>query len=213
MMGSPANEEGRWEGEFLPREAIIDAGFWIFETPCTQALWEAVMGPGTNPSHFIENGASRPVEQVSWKDCQGFLTRLNERLKGLTLGLPSEAQWEYACRAGTRTPRYQENLDEIAWFKKNSEGETHTVGGKAPNAWGLYDMLGNVWEWCSDAARWPDEQPGGPEAADASAPRIIRGGSWSPFPRHARAAYRNGDAPTSRYNNLGFRCAEFRDGP
>ena len=116
----------------------------MFDTPCTQALWEAVMGE--NPSHF--KGRDRPVESVSWDQCQEFLKRLNERCEGLELKLPTETQWEYACRAGTDTPRYREDLDEIAWYGDNSQDETHPVGQKVPNDWGLYDTLGNVDEWC-----------------------------------------------------------------
>src|SRR5262249_12534536 len=146
----------------------------------TQALWEAVMGE--NPSYF--RSSTRPVEQVSWNDCQEFVKKLNGSLDGLALALPSEAQWEYSCRAGTSTPTYAgdlnilgENnapvLDGIAWYGGNCgvdfdldngvdissweekqydrvKGGTHAVGGKAPNGWGLYDMLGNVWEWCQD---------------------------------------------------------------
>src|SRR5262249_47686517 len=132
-------------------EAVIEPGFWVFDTPCTQGLWEAGMGGGTNPSSF--KGVDHPVEQVSWEGCQGFVGRLKAYLEGLHMGLPSEAQWEYACRARTETARYRENLDEIAWYAGNSGGETHVVKGKAPNEWGLYDMLGNVWEWCADEWR------------------------------------------------------------
>ena len=157
-MGSPKDEEGRfaWEG---PRQLVsIDSGFWMFDTPCTQALWEAVIGE--NPSHFdvaerSKNGADRPVDSVSWDQCQEFLTALNTRLDGLQLSLPSEAQWEYACRAGTETARYAETLDAIAWYRENSGRETHPVASKEANSWGLYDMLGNVWEWCADV--WQDD--------------------------------------------------------
>lgn len=102
---------------------------------------------GANPSHFRgEEGAERPVERVNWEDCQEFMAKLNELLPGIALRLPTEAEWEYACRAGTDTPRYANNLDAIAWYDKNSKGETHPVKQKQPNAWGLYDMLGNVKE-------------------------------------------------------------------
>jgi formylglycine-generating enzyme required for sulfatase activity len=211
LMGSPEGEEGRW-GDEGPRHPVrIDSGFWMFDTPCTQALWEAVMGAGSNPSHF--EGADRPVERVSWDDCRGFLERLNGRLEGLHLGLPSEAQWEYACRAGTASARYEEGLDEIAWYAGNSGGETHAVRGKLPNAWGLYDMLGNVWEWCADA--WAEDYGLGGEggaAAPASARRVIRGGSWGSDPQLVRAAYRSRHGPSDRDRVLGFRCAEFRRG-
>ena len=166
-----------------PRHLVsIDSGFWMFDTPCTQALWEAVMGE--NPSHFKvadrpKEGADRPVESVSWEQCQEFLTALNSRLDGVQLSLPSEAQWEYACRAGTETARYSENLDAIAWYDENSGNETHSVAGKEANSWGLYDMLGNVWEWCADV--WVNdytEKARASAAESASAHRVIRGGSW-----------------------------------
>ena len=152
-MGSPEDEEGRFPAEGPRHLVSIDSGFWMFDTPCTQALWEAVMGE--NPSQFMvanrpKEGADRPVESVSWEQCQEFLTALNSRLDGIQLSLPSEAQWEYACRAGTETARYSENLDAIAWYNENSGNETHSVAGKEANSWGLYDMLGNVWEWCVD---------------------------------------------------------------
>jgi hypothetical protein len=207
-MGSPADEEGRWEHEGPRSEVVIGSGFWMFETPCTQALWEAVPGEGKNPSHY--QGADRPVEHVSWDDCQGFLKRLNERLDGLRLSLPSEAQWEYACRAGTETARYQENLDAIAWYRGNSGGESHAVRGKSPNGWGLYDMLGNVWEWCEDP--WSEDErvrSEGSAAAPASALRVLRGGSWRNDPQYVRAAYRSRNEPGLRDVSLGFRCAEF----
>jgi formylglycine-generating enzyme required for sulfatase activity len=210
-MGSPEDEEGRLEAERRRQEKTFDRGFWVFDAPCTQVLWEAVMGAGTNPSAFP--GADRPVECVCWNDCQGFLRWLNERLAGLDLelGLLSEAQWEYACRAGTASARYHEDLDAIAWYGGNSGGETHAVRGKRANGWGLYDMLGNVWEWCADP--WTGEyHPADARVAAgaASSPRILRGGSWGSVSRHVRAAYRDAHEPTYRHRNLGFRCAEFR---
>ena len=125
-MESPEDEEGRYPDEGPRHEETIASGFWMFDTPCTQALWEAVMGE--NPSHFKvadrpKEGADRPVESVSWEQCQEFLTALNSRLDGIQLSLPSEAQWEYACRAGTETARYSENLDAIAWCAENSGNE------------------------------------------------------------------------------------------
>ncbi len=116
-MGSPEDEEGRYPNEGPRHEETIASGFWMFDTPCTQALWEAVMGE--NPSEF--KGPDRPVESVSWDQCQEFLKRLNARCTGLELKLPSETQWEYACRAGTETPRYREDLNEIAWYRENSQ--------------------------------------------------------------------------------------------
>ena len=173
-------KKGGFRGEGPRHLVSIDSGFWMFDTPCTQALWEAVMGE--NPSHFkvrTSGTADRPVESVSWEQCQEFLTALNSRLDGLQLSLPSEAQWEYACRAGTETARYSENLDAIAWYGENSGNETHSVAGKEANSWGLYDMLGNVWEWCEDV--WVNdytEKARVSAAESASAHRVIRGGSW-----------------------------------
>src|SRR5271165_1461704 len=191
-MGSPEDEAGRFSHEGPRHLVSIDSGFWMFDTPCTQALWEGVMGE--NPSQFKvadrpKEGADRPVESVSWEQCQEFLTALNSRLDGVQLSLPSEAQWEYACRAETETARYSEKLDTIAWYAENSGKETHSVAGKEANSWGLYDMLGNVWEWCADV--WVNdytEKARASMAESASAPRVIRGGF------------------------LGFRCAEFREG-
>jgi formylglycine-generating enzyme required for sulfatase activity len=203
VMGSPETEEGRWESEHPPHEVTIAAGFWMFDTPCTQALWEAVMSQ--NPSEF--RSPTRPVEQVSWDECRSFCESLNNRLDGLDLALPSEDQWEYACRAGTETARYADDLDAIAWYAENSGGETHPVGEKQPNNWGLHDMLGNVWEWCADTYRGY-----GAREREASAHRVIRGGAWDSGPRLVRAAYPLWHDPGSRYEALGFRCAEFREG-
>jgi len=202
-MGSPEEEEGRFPHEGPRHEQTIASGFWMFDTPCRQDLWEAVMGE--NPSYF--KGPNRPVECVSWDQCQEFLERLNGRFKGLELKLPSEAQWEYACRAGTNAPRYREDLNEIAWYLDNSKHETHPVGEKAPNDWGLYDTLGNVLEWCEDV--WTDDYNTNKKAA-ASAHRVFRGGSWfDGGARYVRAACRSRVEPSDRYHDLGFRCAEF----
>jgi len=207
-MGSSDKEE-RFEDEGPQHLVTIEPGFWMFDTPCTQALWEAVMGE--NPSHF--KGPHRPVELVSWDQCQEFLKALNSRIDDLRLSLPSEAQWEYVCRAGTVSARYSENLDAIAWYGANSGKETHPVAGKEANRWGLYDMLGNVWEWCSDVwvSDYPEESLAA-AAGSASALRVIRGGSWSGDARSVRAAYRLHYGPSGRSRYLGFRCAEFRPG-
>jgi len=215
-MGSPEDEEGRLSNEGPRHLVSIDSGFWMFDTPCTQALWEAVMGE--NPSHFKvadrpKERADRPVGPVSWKQCQEFLTALNSRLDGIQLSLPSETQWEYACRAGTETARYSENLDAIAWYNENSGNETHSVAGKEANSWGLYDMLGNVWEWCADV--WVNdytEKARASSAESASALRVIRGGSRYDIARYMRAASRLHSLPSGRLYDLGFRCAEFREG-
>jgi formylglycine-generating enzyme required for sulfatase activity len=204
-MGSPEDEEGRYDDEGPRHEVRISRGYWLFDTPSTQALWQAVMG--MNPSEF--QGTERPVERVSWEDCQEFIEALNARLPGLGLRLPTEAQWEYACRAGTETVRYAENLDAIAWYAENSGSETHAVGQLQPNAWGLYDMLGNVEEWCYDSHRDYTEEtqidPVGP--VEAGALRVIRGGGWSLPARLVRAACRSWYPPGDALGPLGFRCA------
>ena len=178
-MGSPRGERGRYDDEGPQHQVQLTQGFWLFDTPCTQALWQTVMG--TNPSQFT--GEQRPVENVSWDDCQQFLVTFNQQFPELPLNLPTEAQWEYACRAGTQAARYEARIDAIAWYGANSNNETHEVSQKRPNAWGLYDMLGNVDEWCHDGPRDYAEgmviDPLGP--TEAGADRVIRGGSWRPL--------------------------------
>ncbi len=190
----------------------IDSGFWIFDTPCTQAFWQAVMGK--NPSEIKNEERPKetehhPVESVSWEDCLEFVSKLNGRLEGLTLSLPSEAQWEYACRAGTKTAQYLGDLDATAWYAANSGGKTHSVAGKEANAWGLYDMLGNVWEWCAD--RWTSDYTEKSRVAE-SADRVARGGSWYDVARDVRTASRISDEPTLRIDYFGCRFAELREG-
>jgi len=216
VFGDPVEKGKRIPREYRPRKVTIESGFWIFDTPCTQALWVAVMGEGTNPSYFTGDAwpesAERPVDRVSWEACQEFVGRLNERLHGLVLNLPSEAQWEYACRAGSTVPRYRTNLDSIAWYSKNSGEQTHPVARLEPNDWGLYDTLGNVWEWCAD--EWHVKGAGGGELAppEVSALRVIRGGSWRNNTLVVRASHRGTVRPSLRDGTLGFRCAEFRSG-
>jgi formylglycine-generating enzyme required for sulfatase activity len=209
-MGSPDGEAGRWDHEG-PQQAIhIRQPFWLFDTPCTQQLWEAAMGE--NPSMF--SGPLRPVEQFDFRAVARFMERLNRKIAGLNLVLPSEAQWEYACRAGTITPRYAEPLDAIAWYSGNSDRTTHPVKERDPNAWGLYDMLGNVWECCADAwSRTLDGTPadGSARPGGGAADRVLRGGSWADEARHMRAASRNVNGPSLRVADLGFRCARVQE--
>lgn len=217
LRGSPKGEAGRWDDEGPQHEVVLSSGYWFGETPVTQALWEAVMK--TNPSQF--KGAERPVETVSWHECQEFITRLNVLVPGLDARLPTEAEWEKACRAGTTTATWVGDLDldrdgvrapildTVAVYYGNSGGGgTQPVRSKQPNPLGLYDMLGNVWEWCQD-------HYGSYEAGSLTDPRgpaeglyrVIRGGSWLSDARSVRAAYRYVDAPQSRLDDLGFRLA------
>lgn len=195
-MGPDENDKDAWQNEYPQHEVEITRAFWLASTPVTQALWIAVMGD--NPSHF--KGRDKPVEFVSWHDVQEFLKRLNELVPELHFRLPTEAEWEYACRAGTTESRYGE-LDDVAWCTHNSEAGTHPVGGKRPNAWGLYDMLGNVYEWCSDVF-----VPYGDPKVEGSF-RVLRGGSWGGNARSVRAAFRYSNHPSYRSFNLGFRLA------
>ena len=221
-MGSPEDEPGRYDDEGPQHEVRLTRGFWLGETPVTQAQWQAVMD--TNPSHF--KGEQRPVEQVTWPESRDFATKLNALLLGLHAALPTEAQWEYACRADTQSAYHDGSpctepsgkdpaLDKLGWFDKNSDGQTHAVKEKeAPNAWGLHDMHGNVWEWCRDA--WDEKAYAkrgkitlDPETKDddESANRVVRGGSWLDLAQNCRAAFRFGWPPGPRVNLQGLRLA------
>ena len=202
-MGSPADDPEAFDYEKPQHQVRLSHGFWLFDTPCTQGLWEAIMGE--NPSRF--QGVKCPVENVSWDDCQTFMARLNDQIPSLALRLPTEAQWEYACRAETTGARYDEDLDSIAWYGSNSGGETHDVGQKRPNAWGLYDMLGNVLEWCQGwYGRYSADLLTDPKGSGAGALRVLRGGFWAYPAQYVRAAYRHAHAPVSRDPDFGFRC-------
>ena len=201
LMGSPESEFGRGDDEGPTHEVELTHGFWMAEVPVTQRLWEAVAGG--NPSKF--KGADRPVEQVSWSDCDGWIRKANSMTGGLNLRLPTEAEWEYAARAGTTGPRYGE-LNATAWHRGNSGAETHEVKGKKANQWGLHDMLGNVWEWCSD---WHGEYPTGsvtdPTGPSSGSCRVFRGGSWGEDARFVRSADRLRYVPGFLSPFLGFR--------
>ncbi len=207
-MGSPASEEGRHISEMQYR-VTLTKGFWMGETQVTQGLWKEVMG--SNPS-LNKSGDDYPVENVSWNDCQEFLRKLNARTpqSGLTWALPTEAQWEYACRAGS-TGAYAGNgrLDDMGWYIANSGNTTHPVARKKPNAWGLYDMHGNVWEWCQND---PFGAVTDPTGAVSGSDRVLRGGGYWGKPQFCRSAYRNWDSPGDRYWSHGFRLLAFQDG-
>ena len=189
MMGSPSNESGRYDNEKQHR-VTLTKGFHMQTTEVTQRQWKAVMG--NNPSNFKNCGDNCPVEEVSWNDVQDFIRKLNQREGGSKYRLPTEAEWEYAARAGTTT-RFsfgddEGRLGEYAWYSGNSGRKTHSVGQKTPNAWDLYDMHGNVWEWCQD---WYGDYPSG-SVTDSIGPssgsrRVIRGGSWGNKPPGLRS--------------------------
>jgi len=196
----------------LPHEVTITKDYWMQTTETTQGQWGAVMGK--NPSHF--KGADLPVEMVSWEDCQEFLKKLNEKakdqLKGKAATLPTEAEWEYACRAGEKGKWCfgddEKKLSEYAWYEENSGDKTHPVGQKKANAWGLYDMHGNVWEWCEDwYEKYPSEAVTDPTGPAKGEYRCLRGGCWDFFDGSSRSANRNWDQPTNRYNGVGLRAS------
>jgi formylglycine-generating enzyme required for sulfatase activity len=190
----------------------ITRPFYLGAHEVTQQQWEAVMG--SNPAKF--KGPKNPVEKVSWDDCRNFIEKLNAKAgeQGVKFALPTEAQWEYACRAGSTT-KYcfgddEAAFGEYAWFSGNAGGKTHPAGEKKPNAFGLYDMYGNVWEWCADwhdpdyYAKSPADDPQGP-ATGAS--RVFRGGAWNVTARSSGSAKRRINVPELRADNIGFRVA------
>jgi formylglycine-generating enzyme required for sulfatase activity len=180
---SPGDQECfNWETP--PHEVTIDRGFWIGETEVTQKAYQRVTA--TNPSRY--KGPDLPVEQISWNDALGYCATVGMRL-------PSEAEWEYAARGGTSSSRYG-SLDSIAWYAGNSDDQTHKAGTKAPNRFGLYDTLGNVWEWVQDRHDVGEKQM-----------RILRGGSFYNLAREQRASNRLWAPPETAHRNMGFRCA------
>jgi formylglycine-generating enzyme required for sulfatase activity len=204
LMGS---EKGRAD-EKPANKVTITKPFYLGKYEVTQEQWQAVMG--NNPSFY--KGTNLPVEQVSWDDCQSFLAKLMEKAGSYELRLPTEAQWEYACRAGTTT-EYSSgdgdaNLGEHAWFTANASKQTHPVGEKKPNPWGLFDIHGNVWEWCQD---WYGPYSSGdvsdPTGASSGSTRVIRGGSWSHGSRDLWSSFRLKFAPGFRFRSIGVRIA------
>ena len=215
-MGSPEDEADRSGDETL-HEVTLTCGYWLADTACTQALWQALMGD--NPSYFKDDPAN-PVERVSWDDIQIFLDRLNDRVPGLAAGLPSEAQWENACRAGTTTPfsfgekitpeqvNYDGNIPYADDKKGRYRKRTVPVKSLPPNPWGLYEMHGNMLEWCAD---WYGDYPPGPQTDPSGPPagvyRVLRGGSWNGLGLYCRAADRDVFEPHERHKDFGFRLA------
>lgn len=194
VMGSPPNEPGRGADENQVPVKIPN-GYWIAATETTAATWQKIMG---TPSKQPPSTSQKPVVRVSWYDCQEFLKKLKTPAEGWKFQLPSEAEWEYACRAGSKTA-YPRRPTDMGWLDMNSGGFRHPVGTKAPNAWSVRDMHGNVAEWCRDAV--------GPGATEYA----IRGGSWD-SDLNARAAARNSDTPFLRINRVGFRIVLIKAG-
>ncbi len=218
MMGSPENELGRFDSE-IQHKVTLTKPFYIGKYPVTQKLYEAVMG--INPSCF--KGENNPVEFVDWNDAKNFCDKLNQRFssqlpKSYKFNLPTEAQWEYACRAGTTTALNNgkdltserckcNNLDEVAWYHDNSDKETHPVGQKKPNAWGIYDMHGNVCEWCRDSGDYSNGDVTDPEGPDSSTDHVLRGGGWDYMPKLCRSSYRYCVNLSGTNIDIGFRLA------
>ncbi|QTR51863.1 formylglycine-generating enzyme family protein [Candidatus Thiothrix anitrata] len=215
MMGSPKNEPERDDDE-TQCEVTLTEGFWLAETTVTQALWEVVMGD--DPSNF--KGEHLPVEKVSWEDAQRFITKMNGMKPELQMCLPTEAQWEYCCRAGTTTPFYfgEQINSELVNFdgnypyndRRKSEYRKQTVEVKSlpPNDWGLYEMHGNVWELCQDwYGDYPAQPTVDPQGEEIGSYRVLRGGSWFSSGRFCRSASRHHYVPGDRSSAIGFRLA------
>ncbi|BCG65534.1 MAG: formylglycine-generating enzyme [Methyloprofundus sp.] len=224
-MGSAEDEKGRYDDED-PHVVTISRGFWLTDTVVTQALWQAVMGE--NPSSFQDSAADDlPVEQVSWQDAQAFIAKIHADYPALSLRFPWEAEWEYACRAGTTSAfnfagalnlekvNYRGTWDDFSKWGEGAKQATTPVKSYPSNAWGLYAMHGNVWEWCADIWQeylgiavqtdpWPSTEAAS-EQLLASDSRVIRGGSWSDFGGDVRSAMRGHSSPAERGNGTGFR--------
>ena len=206
-MGSNDSEA---EDDEQPVHSVTLNDYYIGETEVTQQLWHTVMG--SNPSYFTGD-SQRPVDGVSWEDCQTFIRKLNA-LTGKDFRLPTEAEWEYAARGGNKSRGYKysgsNTLSDVAWYYNNASGTTHPVKQKRSNELGLYDMSGNVYEWCQDwldsdyYSQSPSYNPAGP---DSGSNRVNRGGSWGCDALGNRVAFRDNIIPVNRYRALGLRLA------
>ena len=221
LIGSSEDEEDHIDNRETLHSVTLTNGFWLAESQCTQALWHAITGD--NPSRFSElnNSPKRPVENVSWDDFYQAFDEFNKSSADVKLRLPTEAEWEYACRAGTSTPFYFGNQlsSELANFDGNYpygeldaaiyREQTTPVMSFAPNAWGLYDMHGNVWEWCQDGfhADYQNESKKDPLGAPSNAGRVLRGGGWFSNGLCLRSAHRLAAVPDRRDDDLGLRLS------
>jgi len=215
LMGSPGHEPERFADE-TQHQVTISQGFWLGEAAVTQALWVAVMG--SNPSYF--KGEERPVERVSWTDAQDFLEALNGEWGDLAVRLPTEAEWEYACRAGTSTPfslgetisidevNYRVNIPYSSRYQRLNTNRTLEVKDLGCNPWGLYQMHGNVREWCQDRyGKYPSGAVTDPKGTQSGIDRVLRGGSWANSARYCRSADRLRSPPEYRPHSFGIRLA------
>ena len=204
-MGATPEMDNPLDEEKPAHQVTLTNDYYIGKYEVTQALWQAVMG--NNPSNF--KGENLPVETVSWKDCQEFLIKLN-RITGKTFRLPTEAEWEYAARGGNKSRGYQysgsNNLSDVAWHTNNSGSKTHAVGSKQANELGIYDMTGNVWEWCQDwYGKYSSSSKTNPTGANSGSKRVGRGGSWIINSLVCRSSYRGYSSPDNRLNYVGLR--------
>ena len=214
-MGCTPEQGGDCYDFETPVHTVTLSTYYIGETEVTQELWKAVMGD--NPSYFKSGSLKRPVEQVNWEDCQTFIRKLNE-LTGKKFRLPTEAEWEFAARGGTKSAGYKysgsNDINAVAWYDVNSydKGEsspdfgTHVVKTKKPNELGIYDMSGNVWEWCSDwSGDYTSATQTNPQGAPSGSYRVFRGGCWRYIARHCRSSIRGGSTPDFWTYYLGLR--------
>ena len=204
-MGATPEMKNPYSDEKPTHQVTLTNDYYIGKYEVTQALWKAVMG--NNPSNF--KGGNLPVEQVSWDDCQEFINKLN-KITGKTFRLPTEAEWEYAARGGKKSRGYQysgsNNISDVAWYDSNSGNKTHAVGSKQANELGIYDMTGNIWEWCHDCyGIYSSSSQTNPTGATSGSIRMGRGGCWGSGARYCRSSYRRSDASGNRYHYLGFR--------
>ncbi|MBR1476259.1 MAG: SUMF1/EgtB/PvdO family nonheme iron enzyme [Muribaculaceae bacterium] len=207
-MGATAEQGNDVGSEEKPTHQVTLSAYSIGQTEVTQELWQAVMGD--NPSYYTDN-LQRPVEQVSWDDCQAFITKLNQ-MTGKNFRLPTEAEWEYAARGGNKSQGYKyagsNNVDDVAWYDGNSGMETHHVATKAPNELGLYDMSGNVWEWCQDwFGNYSSDAQTNPTGPTSGSYCVTRGGSWGYNGWSSRVSRRNNNSPSLISYYYGLRLA------